>query len=158
MFFIIICLLFNFSGSLLNVSYIFSILFPGFQIIFTFITLNSFSGRLPISSLLIWSVGFLTCSFICCVFLCLLILLILLYLGSPFRRLQVCSSCCIWCLPAVAKIGSVVCVGFLVEGTGACVLVDKAESVFLVDRIVSGGVFWGVCDLIRILSSLSSNG
>ena len=28
----------------------------------------------------------------------------------------------------MAKIGSVGCVGFLVEGTGACVLVDEAGS------------------------------
>ena len=28
----------------------------------------------------------------------------------------------------MAKVGSVGCVGFMVEGTGACVLVDEAES------------------------------
>ena len=28
----------------------------------------------------------------------------------------------------MAKVGSVGCVGFLVEGTGACVLVDEAGS------------------------------
>ena len=39
----------------------------------------------------------------------------------------------------MAKVGSVGCVGFLVEGTGACVLVDKAGS------CLSGGqghVWW----------------
>ena len=35
-----------------------SILFLRFWIMFTIITLNSFSGRLPISSSFIWSVGF----------------------------------------------------------------------------------------------------
>ena len=95
---------------------------------FTIITLNSFSVRLPISSSFVWSGGFLPCSFICCVFLCLLILLSLLCLGSPFRSLQVRSSRCFWCLSPVAKVGSVGCVGFLVEGTGACVLVDEAGS------------------------------
>ena len=30
--------------------------------------------------------------------------------------------------------------------------------VFLVGRTTSGGVFWGVCDLIIILGSLSANG
>ena len=30
--------------------------------------------------------------------------------------------------------------------------------VFLVGRTTSGGVFWGVCDLIMILGSLSANG
>ena len=41
----------------------------------------------------------------------------------------------------MAKVGSVGCVGFLVEGTVACVLVDKAES------YLSGGqdhVWWCV--------------
>ena len=56
-----------------------------------------------------------------------------LCLGSPFRRLQVGSSRCFWCLPTVAKVGSVGCVAFLVEGTGACVLVDEVGS------CVSGG-------------------
>ena len=92
-------------------------------------------------------------------FLCLLILLNLLCLGSPFCRLQVPNSHCFWCLPPVAKVGSVACVGFLVEGTSACVLVDEAGS------CLSGGlvhvwwcVFWGVCYLIMILGSLSANG
>ena len=57
-----------------------------------------------------------------------LLLLILLCLGSPFHRLQVHSSFCFWCLPPVGKVHSVSCVGFLVEGTGACVLVDEAGS------------------------------
>ena len=120
------CLLFSSSRSLLNVSCIFSILFPKFWIIFTVIILNSFSGRLPIPSSFVRSGGILPCSFICYVFLCLLILLNLLCLGSPFHRRQVRSSRCFWCLPPVAKVGSVGCVGFLVEGTSACVLVDEA--------------------------------
>ena len=102
-------------------------------IIFTIITLNSFSGRLPISSSFVWSREFLPCSFICCLFLCVLILLNLLCLGPPFLRLQICSSHCFWCRPPVGKFGSVGCVGFLVEMTGACVLVDAATS------CVSGG-------------------
>ena len=32
------------------------------------------------------------------------------------------------------------------------------DLVFLVGRTASGGVFWGVCDLIMILGSLSANG
>ena len=58
----------------------------------------------------------------------------------------------------MAKVGSVGCVGFLVEGTGACVLVNVAGS------CLSGGqdhvwwCVWGVCDLIMILGSLSANG
>ena len=61
-------------------------------------------------------------------FLCLPILLNLLCLGSPFHRLQVHSSHCFWCLPPVGKVGSVACVGFLVEGSGACVLIGGAGS------------------------------
>ena len=137
----IVCLLFSFSRSLLNLSCIFSIVFPRSWIIFTIIILNSFSGRLPISSSFVRSGGFLPCSFICFVFLCLLILLNLLCLGSPFCRLQVHSSHCFWCLSPVAKVGSVGCVGFLVEGTSSCVLVYEAWS------CLSGGqvhVWWCV--------------
>ena len=70
--FITVCLLFSSSRSLLNVSCIFSILFPRFWIIFTIITLNSFSRRLPVSSSFIWSCRFLPCSFVCNVFFCCL--------------------------------------------------------------------------------------
>ena len=129
MLFITACLLFSSCRSLLSVSCVFSILFPRFWIIFTIIILNSFSGRLPISYSFVRSGRFLPCFFICCVFLIsLLILHNLLCLGSPFPRLQVCSSRCFWCLSPVAKVGSVACVGFLVEGTSACVLVDEAGS------------------------------
>ena len=34
----------------------------------------------------------------------------------------------------------------------------RLDLVFLVGRTLSGGVFWGVCDLIMILGSLSANG
>ena len=34
----------------------------------------------------------------------------------------------------------------------------RLDLVFLLGRSMSGGVFWGVCDLIMILSSLSANG
>ena len=118
-FFIIAWYLFSSSTSLLNVSYILSIQFPRFWIILTIIILNSLSGRLPISSSFFRSGVFSPCSFICCVFFCRLILLILLCLGSPFQRLQVRSSRCFWYLSPVAKVGSVGCVGFLVEGTSA---------------------------------------
>ena len=128
MLFITVCLLFHSPRSLLNVSCIFSILFPRFWIIFTIIILNSFSDGLPIPSSFVRSGGFLPCSFICYVFLCHLILLNLLCLGSPFHRLQVRSSHCFWCLSPVAKVGLVGYVGFLVEWTSACVLVDEAGS------------------------------
>ena len=34
----------------------------------------------------------------------------------------------------------------------------RLDLVFLVGRTTSGAVFWGVCDLIMILGSLSANG
>ena len=34
----------------------------------------------------------------------------------------------------------------------------RLALVFLVGRTECGGVFWGVCDLIMILGSLSANG
>ena len=58
----------------------------------------------------------------------------------------------------MGKFGSMGCVGFLVEGSGACVLVDEPGFVFLRGRTTSGGVFWGVCDLSMILGSLSAKG
>ena len=79
--------------SLLNISCIFSILvsrlficnsilFSRFWIIFTIIILNSFSGRLPNSSSLVWFSGHLSCSFTCLVFLCLCLFILL--------------NCCVW--------------------------------------------------------------
>ena len=62
-------------------------------------SLNSFSGRLPISPSFIWSCGFLPFSFICNIFLCHLILLNLLCLWSPFCRMQGHCSSCFCCLP-----------------------------------------------------------
>ena len=91
-------------------------------------------------------------------FLFLLILLKLLCLRFLFHRLKVHSSHCLWCLPPVAKFGSVGCVGFLVERTGACVLMDEAGSCLSGGRTISGGVFCCVYDLIMILGSLSANG
>ena len=34
----------------------------------------------------------------------------------------------------------------------------RLDLVFLVGRTVSGGVFWGICELIMILGSFSANG
>ena len=34
----------------------------------------------------------------------------------------------------------------------------RLDLFFLVGRTASGGVFWGVCDFIMILGSLSANG
>ena len=58
----------------------------------------------------------------------------------------------------MGKVGSVGCLGFLVEGTSACVLVDEAGSCVSGGRTESSCVFWGVCELIMILGRLSANG
>ena len=88
--FVSVCLFFNSSRSLLNNSYILSILFSKFLIIFTIIILNSFSGGLSISSSFIWTFVFPVCSLICVVFPAFLLLLFfnLLCLRSSFPRLQ----------------------------------------------------------------------
>ena len=59
-----------------------SIWFSRFLIIFIIIILNSFSGRLPISSFFVLFGGFLSCSFTCWIFLCLFILFRLLCLAA----------------------------------------------------------------------------
>ena len=58
----------------------------------------------------------------------------------------------------MGDVGSVPCVGFLVRGIGACVLVGGLVLVLLVGRAASSGVFWGVCELSMTLDSLSANG
>ena len=54
----------------------------------------------------------------------------------------------------MGKFGSLGCIGFLVEETGACVWWVRLDLVFLVGRTASCGVFWGVCELSMILGSL----
>ena len=58
----------------------------------------------------------------------------------------------------MGEVCSVDCVGFLVEGIGACVLVGEAGSCLSGGRTMSGGVFWVVCEFSMILGSLSANG
>ena len=143
--FIVDFLFFNSFSSLLNISCIFfiyvssliihaSILFSGIWIIFTVFILNSVSGQLPISSVFVWSGGFLPCSFICCIFLCLFILFSLLCLGVSFLQagrllfLLTVESAPHLPPPTVGGFGWVVCDDFLVGGTCACVLLDGSGS------------------------------
>ena len=58
----------------------------------------------------------------------------------------------------MGKVGSVGCVGFLVEGTGACVLMDEAGSCLSGGQDCTQWCDLGVCELIMILGSLSANG
>ena len=57
----------------------------------------------------------------------------------------------------MGKVGSVGCVGFLVEGSGACVLVEEAVSCLSDGQDSAQWCVWGVCDL-TILGSPSANG
>ena len=126
--FVQLCLFFNSFSSLLNISCILlvcaSVLFPRSWIIFMIITLNSFAGRWPIfTQLLFW--GFI--------------------LFLHLEHTPVLSFCLIFCVciptgcrivvplasgicPLVGEAGPRGCLGFLVEGTGACLLVDEAGS------------------------------
>ena len=91
--YITVCLLFSSSRSQLNISCFISvcasIVLLRSWVIFTNITLNSFPGRLPISSSFICSCGFLPCNSICNVLLCPLIL---------SKLLSVVSFSCFGCL------------------------------------------------------------
>ena len=58
----------------------------------------------------------------------------------------------------MSEVGSVACVGFLVESTGACVLVVGAGSCPSGGRSASGCVFWCICELSMTLGSISANG
>ena len=135
------------SRSLLNISYIFSvlvsslfictsILFSRFLIIFTIIIVNSFSGRLFISSL-VWFGGHLLCSFSCWIFTCLFILFRLLCLGWLFCMLEVCASSLLWKFLPVDGVGWVACQGFLVREACVNVLAVGARSLL-------SGVQWSV--------------
>ena len=136
------------SRSLLNISCIFSILvsrlfiynsilFSRFLIILTIIILYSFSGRLHISSSLVWFGVLLSCSFTCWVFLCLFILFRLLCFGCPICILAVCGSFLLWRFLAVGGIGWVACQSFLVREACVGVLVGVA-------RFLLSGVQWSV--------------
>ena len=88
--------IYNSSKCLLSISCVFSIfpsiLFQRCWIIFTVIILNSFSGRLPISSSFSCFSGVLPYSFIWDIIFCLLILFNFLLLWFLFWNLQDCSS------------------------------------------------------------------
>ena len=77
-----------------------SILFLRPWIIFTIIILNSFSGRLPISTSFSCYSGVLSWSFIWFIALCLFIFSVFMSMWFLFHRLQDCNSSCFCCLPS----------------------------------------------------------
>ena len=58
----------------------------------------------------------------------------------------------------MGEVGSVGCVGFLVQGTGPVFWWVGLDLVFLVGRDTCSGVFCGVCELIMVLGSLCASG
>ena len=105
-----------------------SVCFQGFLIIFTIITLNSFSCRLPISISLNCSLGFylvpLSGTYFSAVLFCV--------------TFCVCGLCSIVCrvvvpvasdvCPFLGEVGPGACTRLLMGGTGACSLVGGAVS------------------------------
>ena len=139
---------FKSSISLLNISCIFlvcaSILFPGFWIIFTIITMLDCLSLLHLVVL----VGFYLDPS-SAIFLSHLILSNLLCLWSPFHRLQEHSFSCFWCLSP----------GGLGWPRSLCRLpaCPPVCLVPLVGRSVSRDMFWAGCELSTILGSLSAD-
>ena len=134
-----------------------SILFSGFWIIFTTIILNSFSGRLPISSSFVWFGVLLSCPFTCWIFLCLFNLLWLLCLGLSFCMLEVCGSSLLWRFLPVGGVGWVACQGFLVREAWVSVQCVELDLFSLECNEVSSSEFWGVYRFGVILGSLYFN-
>ena len=115
---------------------IFSILFSRLWIIFTVITLNSFSGSWPISSLFIWCCGFLPWSFICTIFLCFFVFSNLLCLTYPLV-FGLAISGCGW--------SSGLC--RLYVGRDLCLPSGGRRWVFppSIEQVCVSGMFGGVC-------------
>ena len=113
------------------------LLFSRIWIFFTIINLNSFSGRLPISSSFVWFGGHFSCSFTYWIFLCLFILFRSLCLGWPFCMLEVCGSSLLERFFPVGGVGQVACQGFLIREACISVLVGGAGSLL-------SGVQWSV--------------
>ena len=122
------------------------------------LTLNSFSGRLPISSSFVWSGGFFLAPLSAAYFSVFSFSLSYCFWGLLF-------ACCQFIVPSVFGVCPqwVRLVPWLVQASWLRGLVPVfwwlgLDLVFLVGRVMSGGVFWGVCELSMILGSLSANG
>ena len=129
----LLCLYFFYVlGKCVNcVSCIFSILFSRLLNIFTIIILNCFSGGLLLSSSYFWS-WFLPCSFICAVFLCLFFSFPQTYSiwGLLFPGFRVVFLLPFGFLPLEKKLGSLVCVDFLLRVSCAYILLGGDEVIF----------------------------
>ena len=130
--FITECLYFSSSMSLLNISCIFSIhassLFLKSWIIFTIITLNFFSGSLPITISFSWSLSFYlspsSVTYYSVISFCLTYCVYGLLSSDCSILVPLASVVC----PLVSEVGPGTYVGSLVRGTGACNLVRGTES------------------------------
>ena len=131
--FITVSLFYSSSKSLLNISFIFSIcasiLCLRAWIIFTFITLNSFSGRFPISHSFIWPCGFLYLAPLSATYFSVISFhLTYCICGFLFVGHGVIVPLASYVWPLVGVIDPGACVGFLMGGTCAWTLVGGAES------------------------------
>ena len=149
----------NSSRSFLNVTCIFSILYPRFWIIFTIITLNSFFQVDCLFPLHLFGlVGFYLAPssavhfsvFLFCLTYCVWGLL---FEGCRFIIPTVFGVCLQW-----VRLAQWVVQASWWRGPVPVFWLMRLDLVFLAGRITSSGVFWGVCDLIMILGSLSPNG
>ena len=164
--YIVVCILhlflsFKYSSSLLSITYNFfvfaSILFLRSWII-KVVTLNSFSGRLPIFTLLS-SFRFLFCSFVLNIFLYHLILSKSLCLWSPFCKPQDCNSSFFWYL----ALWSMRLVQGLVQASWWKGLVPahwwmELDLLPLVGRVESRVLFRNGGELSKTLDSLPADG
>ena len=103
-----------------------------FWIMFTIITLNSFSCRSLFPLHLFGLVGFYLAPSSAVCFSVFSFCLTYCVWGLFFAGCRFVVPPCFWCLLPVGKVGSVGCLGFVVEETGACVLMDEAGSCLLV--------------------------
>ena len=112
-----VCLFFNYYRPLVNISCISSIHLPRSWIIFTIIILNSFSGKLPISTSFSYLSGVLSCPFIWNITFCFFVL-------TNFLECDFHSKCCVIVFLLTSSIYPLVDeargsgVGFLMERTG----------------------------------------
>ena len=143
------------SHCFLNISCIIlicvSILFLRSWIIFTIITINYFSGRLPISSSFSCSCGFLSFSLICTNFSVISFHLTYCVCGLLSTGCRIIVPLASGVCPLVGEVGPGPSAGFLVGWAGACPLLGGAGA-------MSKGVFWGGCEISTTLGSLSSVG
>ena len=141
--FLTYCLFFSSSRSFLIFLIHASILFPRSWIIFTVITLNSFSGRLPVFLFPLHSYGLVgfyvppsSASYFSVISFCLTYCFYVLLSTGCRVIVPLASVVC----PLVSEVGPGACAGFLVGRPGACAMVGRVSLFPLKGRSSSVGV------------------